>query len=168
MKRNAILHGVTALCSALVYAFYALPFYSMSGQSQSGYQYLDNFFQMKKVMPDALTAMQTFATAAGIMLLIVAGLAFVASVVLLLCDLEVIKNEMVTKIAAWATLVTVGLLVVVAILNLIANVLVVKDINDSIPAEAGVKYVAGWAMTILTTVCALGACGTTAYAHFKK
>ncbi len=161
MKRNAILHGVTALCSALVFAFFALPYYFLGEESLGGYKFLDTLVQMQKAGAE-LPSKYNFALAAGIILLVVAGLAFVASVVLLLCDFEVIKNEMVVKVATWATLVLAGLLAVAVILNFVATLVFVGQF----PAVA--KAVAGWAMLIITTVLGLGACGTTAYAHFKK
>ena len=158
MNRNAILHGVTALCSALVFAFFALPYYTVSVVSQSGYQFLDFAFKNAELADST----STFAAVSGLLLLLVAGLTLVASVVLLLCDLNVIKNEMVTKVAAWGTLVLAGLLVVVAIMNLVGNIVFIGD-------AAGIDGVsAGWGLTIVTTLLALGACGTTAFAHFKK
>ena len=166
MKRNAILHGVTALCSALVFAFFALPYLGTNldlpvDTSISGYKFLDTFLHM-----EGSNTTVTFGVVIGLIFLIVAGLTLVSAVLALLCDFEVITNEQVANVVRWATLVLAVLLAVVAVLNLIACALVAAEMNR-LAGNVSI-YVAGWALTVITTVLGLGACGTTAYAHFKK
>ncbi len=181
MKVKTILHGITALCSALVFAFFALPWYSITvtpeafaeyGSSYNGYTFLKEALQSTDS-----TSTCAFATFMALITLIVAGLAFVMAVVALLADFEVIKNEKVVKVLDWAVFAVIVVFALSCILNLVGNlVLVANDVQDGVDLlnyilesyGATATSSAGWALTILTLICGLGAVGTTSYAKFKK
>ena len=194
MKRNAILHGVGALCSALVYVFFALPFYTIKispkqivdaanaagipSGSTNGYEFLETALKQHG------NALSTFTTIMALLVLILAGVAFLASVFALLNDLKVIKNQTVSKVANWIAFCATVALALVCILNLIGNAcFVANEVPDRLaPAKAGlamlgmalgisgasISAVAGWALTIITTVLGLGAVVTSTVAKFKK
>ena len=187
-KRNAILHGVGALASALVYAFFALPFYvikitpaaasdaaaamGIPVGATNGYKFLD----MALKQSDG-TALATFSTIMALLTLIIAGIVLVASIFALLNDFHVIKNQKVGQIADWIVFGVTILFALSCILNLIGNAcFVAKDLTDSFaslklmlqPMGGTLKLTAGWALTIITTVLSLGAVATSSVAKFKK
>lgn len=191
MKLKTILHGVTAIFSALVFAFFALPFYSTTVTVAEGYEsYLPTFgltsgttkvngydFIIDSLKSTESSSTGAFAVIMALITLIVAGLAFVMAVVALLNDFEVIKNEKVVKVLDWAVFAVIVVFALSCILNLVGNlVLVANDVQDGVDLlnyilesyGATATSSAGWALTILTLICGLGAVGTTSYAKFKK
>lgn len=184
MKKNAIFHGLTALCSGLVYAFFALPFVTVttevasksSSETTSGYKFLEQVLKAT----ESGTNNAKFATYMALIMLIVAGIVFLCSVVALLCDFEVIKNDLVAKIANWAVFATSVLLVIFAVLTMISNAIYVsKDIQANFDAMnkvsetlggAGAKMTAsaGWLMTIISTLLGIGSAVTSAWPIFVK
>ncbi|MCM1404243.1 MAG: hypothetical protein NC133_01930 [Prevotella sp.] len=176
MKRNAILHGISAVCSGLVYAFFALPFYSVSikpaemvetitgvgvpSGATSGYSFLDTALQQSDG-----SALATLTLVMSIITLVLAGMVFLASVFALLNDFHVIKNAKVAKVANWVAFGCGAVLCVAAIMLTIANAnFVGTELQDKFKpvaqlfALAGVtiKATAGWALTIITTLLGLG------------
>ena len=188
MKRNAILHGVGAVCGALVYAFFALPFYTinvnpaaltdvakMAGVpvgATNGYSFLDT--ALKQTDGSALA---TFTAIMALLTLILAGIVCLASVFALLTDLKVIKNSKVAQVAGWVALCSTAVLALACVLNLIGNAcFVANELPDKLAlAKAGLatrngslQIVAGWALTIITTVLGLAATTTSIVAKCKK
>ncbi len=193
MKLKTILHGVTAIFSALVFAFFALPFYSTTMTVAEGYEsYLPNFgltsgttkvngydFIIDSLKSTESSSTGAFAVIMALITLIVAGLAFVMAVVALLNDFEVIKNEKVEKVIDCAFFAVVVVFALVCILNLVGNVVLfnndvlsnVEEANSVLALysiDGSMTASAGWALSILTLVCGLGAVATTSYAKFKK
>ena len=187
-KGKAILHGVSALCSVLVFAFFALPFYTIKVApaqlatvakaagvpvgNTNGYQFLETALRESNG-----SALATFTAMMALFTLIVAGVVLVAAIFALLTDFAVIKNQKVATIANWVVLCVTVLLAVFAILNLIGNAcFVANDLPDRLAdAKAGLAYygaslkiVAGWALTIIVSVLSLGAAGTSIAAKFQK
>ncbi len=188
MKRNTILHGVSALLSVLIYAFFALPFYSVNVLPEAAVESAKNAgvpigstngydFLKTALKQTSGTATSTFATAMALITLIVAGITFLACVFALLNDFEVIKNEKVVKIANLVVLVSTVLLSLSCILNLIGNACFVSgDLNDRLAPvntmlaslNASLSITAGWALTIITSLLALGSCASSCVEQFKK
>ena len=183
MKRNAILHGVGAIASAAVYGFFALPFYTTdisepyaamakAGGAKlgatNGYQFLDTALHSSNG-----SALATFTAIMALLVLIVAGIALVASVFALLCDCGVMKSQKVAKVAGWVALCSTVALALACVLNLIGNACFVandypKNFAKLKLAGATVKIAAGWALTIITTVLGLAAACTSVVAKVKK
>ena len=188
MKRNTILHGIGALLSVLVYAFFALPYYTVKVSpdsivegaktagvpvgSTSGYNFLKTALKQTSG-----SATSTFATVMALLTLIVAGITFCACVVALLNDFEVIKNEKAVKVTNIILLVSSILLSLCCILNLIGNACFESgDLQDRL---AGAKMLlaslggtlttsAGWALTVITSLLAFGTCATSCIKSFKN
>lgn len=172
MKRNAILHGISAVCSVLVYAFFALPFFTikMMGESKStnGYDFLE-----AALKSSGGSSLATFTVVISIITLVLAGVVCLASVFALLNDFNVFKNAKMEKIANWVAFGCAAVLAVSCIMLLIANAsFVAEDIAKPYKAmEAmgmSVKVTAGWALTIITTVLGLGATATNIVPAIKK
>ena len=180
MKKEAIFHGLTALFSVLVYAFFALPFYSITTQvltessveSISGYKFLDEALKLS-----TRSGNMNFAIAMGILTLILAGVVFLSAIFMLLCDFGVVKNEKVAGIAKWVVLGSAALFVLFALLNLIANsVFVAKDIQANFDignalggfGGATMNATAGWALTIITLMLSVCSLALPAYEVFSK
>lgn len=171
MKRNTILHGISAIGSALVYAFFALPYYTIKTtiltktetDVTSGYAFLKNALETENGSSEG-----AFAAAIGIILLIVAGIAFICSVAALLGDLKVIKDKKVVSLVNWIAFGATALLALTAILNLIANNVLMGSDEFRIVVDLGAKLIAGWGLTIVTTVLGLCAAGASGFAKLKK
>lgn len=188
MKRNIIFHSVGALCSALIFGVFALPFYTItvspeeiaSGAagmgvpvgSTSGYSFLKTALKETDG-----TALAKFTTIIALVTLILAGLAFLTSVFMLLHDLNIVKSEKVAKIARWIALCSAVLLALSCILNLIGNACFVKnDLQDRLALAktglaalgASISTSAGWTLTVIATVLGLGTAGTSVAAKYKK
>ena len=188
MKRNAILHGVGAIGSALVYAFFALPFYLIKVTpaavadiadaqgvpvgATSGYSFLET--ALKETDGSALA---TFTAVMALLTLILAGVAFVASIFALLNDLRVIKNQKVATIANWVAFCATVVLALACVVNMISNAcFVAKELPDQLAKAkllvasfgGSIKLTAGWALTIVTTVLGCSAVATSTVAKFKK
>lgn len=187
MKRNTILHGVGALLSVLIYAFFALPYYTIKispkeivagaqnagvpSGSTNGYDFLKN------ALKQSGGAVATFATVMALITLIVAGITLLACVVALLNDFQVIKNEKAVKIINIALIVSSILLSLCCILNLISNACFVNgDLQDKLAGanalltslNGSLSTSAGWALTIITTLLAFGTCAVNCFESFKN
>ncbi len=188
MKVKTILHGITALCSALVFVFFALPYYTttttiaeeykivageyglVSGTtSYNGYDFISNAFQN----PES-TATGVFGVIIALITLIVAGIAFITAVVAILGDTGVIKNERVVSVVEWIAFAVMVVLAIACVLNLVGNFVVFgNDVQNKVDSVNGLGIAtmsasAGYTLSILTLICGLGAIGTTTFAKFKK
>lgn len=158
-KKAAIWHGVTAFCSALVFAFFALPYYSAKiafiKVSENGYEFL-SYLGAKNT-----SAWYSIGSMFALMTLILAGLMFLASIAAILCDLKIIKSEMLEKFTKWATFRGSFAFVTMTVFNVAGTIVfAIKELG-------AVKY-AGWAYLILILIMGIGAAASSAIANYIK
>lgn len=167
MKRNAILCGISALACALIYGFFALPAQTtplgaLLG-NPSGYDFVDAVLKNFKLY----AMMDKAAAIAGLVLLILAGVTLVISILLLLCEVKVIKNDTVRAFLIWAFRYVTSFLILAAVVQLMTNAMAGYGVGDYSTDSNLIKTKPGWAMIIISFVLAIVPCGISAYIQYK-
>lgn len=166
---KTILHALSAVFGALILGFLALPYIAIKAvqalgvpaMNKTGYDFLD----FSTPNP---TSEQTFCAVVVLLLVIFACVLIVSSILTLLCDFGIIKNEKVSKIMKLLSLISAVVVLVLTVLNFVACSNLVSATNKPFQVAKLSPASMGTIGLVLNLICGAGATASSAYNNFKK